>query len=191
MENQNRSWPVIVVLTLLMAVATGVGNWISSYLMLSSKSQEVINNAEISLRAKGAEVHCEALKNAATLASEIDFSADRGYANAIVFSELIQGKPIEEFRKISDEQVRAEQLQYEKRASAIFPLLAEDEEKILEQVTLNHYVVTQLRTSRVPLYQRTLPSEGGFNANTNLREIRENARTLANTYRTKCTRYAD
>ncbi|MBB4057333.1 MULTISPECIES: hypothetical protein [Pseudomonas] len=188
MESNNHAWPTALVLTLLMTLASGVGNWISSYLMLSSKSQEIINNSEISLRAKGAEVHCDALKDAASLASEIDFSADRGYANAIVFSELIRGKSIEEFRKIPDEQIRAEQLQFEKRASTIVPLLAENESKILEQVTLNHYVVTQLRTSTVPLSGRLSPSEGGFNANTNIREIRESARALANLYRTKCTR---
>lgn len=191
MESQNRSWPMVVLLTLLMAIATGIGNWFSSYLMLSSKSQEVINNAEISLRAKGAEVHCSALKDAASLASEIDFSADRGYPNIIVFSELIQGKPIEEFRKVPDEQVRAEQLAFEKRASAIIPLLAEREVDILEKVTLNHYVVTQLRTSKIPPKQRASPREGGFNANDNIREIRDNARLMANIYRQKCTRYSD
>lgn len=191
MEHQIRSWPMIVLLTMLMAVASGIGNWISSYLMLSSKSQEVMNNAEISLRAKGTEVHCDALKDAASLASEIDFSTDKGYANAIVLSELIQGKAIEQFRKIPDEQVRAEQLAFEKRASTIIPLLSEYEEQILGEVTLNHYVVTQLRTSRIPPSERALPSDGGFNANNNLRGIRENARMLANIYRQKCTRYTD
>lgn len=191
MEHQSRSWPMIVLLTMLMALASGIGNWISSYLMLSSKSQEVMNNAEISLRAKGTEVHCDALKDAASLASEIDFSADKGYANAIVLSELIQGKAIEQFRKIPDEQVRAEQLAFEKRASTIIPLLSEYEEQILGEVTLNHYVVTQLRTSRIPPSERASPSDGGFNANNNLRGIRENARMLANIYRQKCTRYSD
>ena len=66
-------------------------------------------------------------------------------------------------------------------------MLTEEEAKILNSVTLHHYVVTSLRTSKVPPELRASPREGGFNANEELQGIRDGGALLAATYRQSCT----
>ena len=80
-----------------------------------------------------------------------------------------------------------EQLAYEKRASALVPLLTEEEAEILNRVTLHHYVVTRLRTNKVPAELRASPRDGGFDANQELQGIRDGGTSLAATYRQRCT----
>ncbi|MNI82334.1 hypothetical protein D3C73_1390340 [compost metagenome] len=81
----------------------------------------------------------------------------------------------------------SEQLAYEKRASALVPMLSEDEAKVLSRVTLHHYVVTRMRTSTVPAEMRVSVADGGFDANEELKGIRDGGAALAATYRRQCT----
>lgn len=170
-----------------MSIATGIGTVCSSYLLLSVKNKEEVNRAEIARKARGAEMHCDKLREAASLAAEIEFSADRGYPNNVSLSDLLAGDTFEEHQKVPREVIIDEQLAYEKRASAIVPMLTEEEAEILNRVTLHHYVVTSLRTSRAPPELRTSPREGGFNANEELQSIRDGGALLAATYRQSCT----
>lgn len=185
MEFENKRWHVAALLTVVMAFATGIGNLGSSYLILSVKNQEESDRSEIARRAKGAELHCEKLREGASLAAEIEFSADRGYPDALRLADLLsdavgaQGK--------QNLTLASEQLAYEKRASALVPMLSEDEAKILSRVTLHHYVVTRMRTSTVPAEMRVPIAEGGFNANEELNGIREGGAELAASYRRQCT----
>lgn len=187
MDFENKPWHIAVALTLVMSLATGLGNLGSSYLLISAKNREEIDKAEIARKAKGAEMHCEKLREAASLAAEIEFSADRGYPNIVRLSDLMTGATAEQLRKVPDQQVIDELLAYEKRASALIPLLTEEEAALLNRITLHHDVVTQLRTSKVPVEQRVSPRDGGFNANSELNDIRLSSSELAAAYRLRCT----
>lgn len=170
-----------------MSIATGIGTVCSSYLLLSVKNEEEANRAEMARKARGAEMHCDKLREAASLAAEIGFSADRGYPNIVRLDDLLAGETFEQHQKVPREVIIDEQLAYEKRASALVPMLTEEEANILNMVTLHHYVVTRLRTSKVPAKLRASPREGGFDANQELRGIRDGGASLAATYRQRCT----
>ncbi|MGF6153832.1 hypothetical protein [Pseudomonas fluorescens] len=187
MNIENKPWHVAAVLTVVMSIATGLGNFVSSSLLLSVKHQEEMDRTEIERKAKGAQLHCEKLREAASLAAEIEFSADRGYPNIVRLSDLTAGATVEQLKKVPDQQIVDEQLAYEKRASALSPLMTTEEAIILNHITLHHFVVTQMRTSKVPVEQRVSPNEGGFNANNELDGIRSGAATLAAAYRLRCT----
>ncbi|PVZ15367.1 hypothetical protein SAMN05660463_01130 [Pseudomonas sp. URIL14HWK12:I9] len=186
-EIEGKRWHVAIFLTIVMSIATGIGNVCSSYLLLSVKNEEEVRRAEIARRARGAEMHCDKLREAASLAAEIEFSADRGYPNIVSISDLLAGETFEQHQKVPREVILDEQLAYEKRASALVPMLTEEEAKVLNRVTLHHYVVTSLRTSKVPPELRASPREGGFNANDELQAIRDGGALLAAIYRQSCT----
>lgn len=164
-------WLVAVALTIIMSVATAVGTYASSYFLLPVKVKEEAAKAAIERRAKGAELHCEKLQLAAALGGEIVFSADRGYVS----------------RRTTNRMLLDEQLSLEKRAAELIPFLSEQEGEILKWVTLHHDVITQMRTSKIPANKRVPPSEGGFDANSELDEIRKGSSNLSSTYRTRCT----
>lgn len=186
-EIESKPWHVACFLTIVMSIATGIGTVCSSYLLLTIKNEEEVSRAEIARKARGAEMHCDKLREAASLAAEIEFSADRGYPNRVSISDLLAGETFEQHQKVPREVIIDEQLAYEKRASALVPMLTENEARILNRVTLHHYVVTSLRTSKVPPELRASPREGGFNANEELQGIRDGGALLAATYRQICT----
>jgi len=167
---EKKPWHVAVLLTVIMSIATAIGTFVSSYILLPVKMKEEAEKAAIERKAKGAQLHCEKLQLAASLAAEIEFSADRGYSN-----------------RTPDDKLLAEQLLLEKRAAELVPFLVEGESEVLRKVTLHHYVVTQLRTSKVPVSQRVPPGQGGFDANNELDEVRRGAAALASSYRASCT----
>lgn len=187
LEIENKPWHIALFLTITMSIATGIGTVCSSYLLLSVKNEEEVNRAETARKARGAEMHCDKLHEAASLAAEIGFSADRGYPNIVRLDDLLAGETFEQHQKAPREVIIDEQLAYEKRASALIPMLTEEEAKILNRVTLHHYVVTRLRTSKVPAELRAPSREGGFDANQELRGIRDGGASLAATYRQRCT----
>lgn len=184
MELENKKWQVAVLLTAVMALATGIGNLGSSYMLLFVKSQEEVDKARIARRAKGAELHCEKLQESASLAAEIEFSADRGYSDEHRLADLFSDEAGTQRKK--NLAFASEQLALEKRASALIPILSEGEAEILGRITLHHYVVTRMRTSAVPLKLRVAETEGGFNANDELNGIREGGKALAALYRRQC-----
>ena len=77
-EIENKPWHIAWFLTIIMSLATGIGTVCSSYLLLYVKNEEEANRAETARKARGAEIHCDKLREAASLAAEIGFSADRG-----------------------------------------------------------------------------------------------------------------
>lgn len=161
----------------------------STYLLLGAKMREEAGRATVERRAKGALLACEKLQASATLAAEINFSADRGYPNAIRVSNIALGKAKLGQLAVPNTQIIAEQIAFEKRASELIPFLAESEAEILNRTTLHHFVVTSLRTSEVPPEKRVPAREGGFDANTELAGIRDGAAKLAAAYRTACTEH--
>lgn len=163
-------WHVAVALTIIMSIATAVGTFASSYFLLPVKLREETAKAAVERKAKGAQLHCEKLQLSASLAAEIVFSADRGYSN-----------------KTLDKELREEQLGLEKRSAELVPFLSEKEGDILNNITLHHYVITQMRTSKVPLNERAPPSQGGFDANEELKEVRDGSAKIAAAYRSDCT----
>jgi hypothetical protein len=185
LELENKKWQVAVLLTVVMAFATGIGNLGSSYMLLFVKNQEEADKAEIARRAKGAGLHCEKLLESASLAAEIEFSADRGYTDARRLIDLFSDEA--GTHRKQNLTLASEQLAFEKRASALIPMLSEDEAKTLSQVTLHHYVVTRMRTSTVPPEMRVAVTEGGFDANEELNGIREGGAAIAASYRHQCT----
>jgi hypothetical protein len=166
-DSENRPWYVTVPLTVIVSIATTVG---TSYFLLPVKMTEEAEKAAVERKAKGAQLHCEKLQLSVSLASEIRFSADRGYSNTTLDSKLLN-----------------EQLTLEKRAAELTPFLSEQEGEILRHVALHHYVITQMRTSKVPVSERVPPSRGGFDANVELNEIRGGTDKLASAYRSRCT----
>lgn len=187
LEIEKRPWHVAVVLTVVMSIATAIGTSVSSYLLLGAKMREETERAAVERRAKGTQLACKKLQASATLAAEINFSADRGYPNAIRISDIaLENENLEQI-EVPMTQIITEQLAFEKRASELIPFLAESQAEILNRTTLHHYVVTSLRASEVPPEQRVPPREGGFDANTELAGIRSGAARLAAAYRIACT----
>lgn len=186
MDIKEHPWPIAIALTFIMSVATALGTAASSYFFLSARIQEAKESAVVERKAKGAMVQCEKLQFSASLAAEIEFSADRGYPNAVHLSEIIRNGGKRPPPKVPDIMIREEQLAFEKRASELIPFLSEEEAKMLGNITLHHYVITQMRTSKVPVEQRYSTGKGGFNANEELNDIRGGMRALASSYRRKC-----
>jgi hypothetical protein len=184
---EKRPWYAVGGLMLVISIASGIGSCVSQYLLLPVKAKEEAEKAVIQTRAKGAQLHCEKLQAGATLAAQIEFSADRGYPNTVLLSELIFGTDKDRAPKVPQAEIKAEQLALEKSASELIPFLSEAEAAILNRVTLHHYVVTSLRTSKAAPRQRAVPSEGGFDANQELAGIRESATKLAAVYRAACS----
>jgi len=189
MDIDKGPWYVAAALTIVMSIATAIGTLASSYLLLGVKVREEADKAAVERRAKGAQLACEKLLASASLAAEINFSADRGYPNAVHASDIASGKATLGQFSVPEAQIVAEQLAFEKRASGLVPFLDESEAEVLNRTTLHHYVVTRLRTSDAVPVQR-LPSGGNsFDANSELNSIRVGAAELAAAYREKCTEH--
>jgi hypothetical protein len=189
LDIENRPWHVAFALTVVMSIATAIGNFASTYLLLGAKMKEEAEMAAVERRAKGAQLACEKLQASATLAAEINFSADRGYPNAIRLSDIVLGKAKLGQLAVPKDQIIEEQRAFEKRASELIPFLAESDAEVLNRTTLHHFLVTSLRTSEVPSEQRVSPQKGGFDANTELAGIRDGAAKLATAYRAACTEH--
>ncbi len=80
-----------VIFTLLITIATGLGNVLSAFFMLDVKKQETEDNRLADARRHATELHCMKLEQSASLAAEIVFRADRGYPNRVTLSDLIYG----------------------------------------------------------------------------------------------------
>lgn len=187
MEIEKRHWLVAAALTVVMSVSTGIGTFASSYMMLPLKMKEEAEKAAVERKAKGMQIQCEKLQMSASLAAEIEFSADRGYPGSLTeaLATPAANKPLP--LQISHKKLLDDQLALERRATELIPFLSEGEAKIIQSVTLHHYVVTQLRTSKVPPNERVPPNEGGFDANDELNLIRSGAVEMAKAYRSRCT----
>lgn len=187
-EIEKRHWFIAALLTIVMSISTGIGTFVASYLMLPMRMKEEAERAAVERRAKGMQTHCEKLQMSASLAAEIEFNADRGFPS-ISLSEALAAsaanRPLPQ--KFSDKKLLDDQLALEKRATELIPFLSESEAKTLQSITLHHYVITQMRTSKVPLNERVPPREGGFDGNEELNHIRTGAVEMAKSYRNRCT----
>lgn len=192
LEIEKRPWFVVAALTVVMSISTGIGTFLSSYMMLPIKMKEESEKAAVERKAKGMQIHCEKLQISASLAAEIEFGADRGYPS-ISLTEALAARAANKSlpKKISDKKLLDDQLALERRATELIPFLSESESKILQSVVLHHYVVTQMRTSNIQSNKRVLSSEGGFNASDELNQIRSGASEMAKAYRAKCTETAE
>lgn len=144
MDSEKRPWCTVFLFTVAMSIATTIGTLISSYLLLSVKLKEETERAAVERRTKGTQIHCEKLQASAVLASQIDFSSDKGYPNSIHIADYIAnaGKVLQ---NVPGRQIMAEELAFEKSASELLPFLLEPEAQILNRITLHHYVLTRLR----------------------------------------------
>ncbi len=175
-----------ILIALFTAVITGAVNYMVSTITLPLKIKEEIHKLELERRGRGATFHCENLKAGASLASEIEFKAGRGYMNNIYLADLLTGATIESLRKVPDEKIKEEQLMLEKKAAELVPFLTENQADILHRVTLHHSVLTAIRTSK---FEPARNSDGSlsFDANDQMKKIRDGARQIAAIYRTECS----
>lgn len=176
-----------VIFTLLITIATGLGNVLSAFFMLDVKKQEVEDNLHADARRRATELHCTKLQESASLAAEIVFSADRGYPNTVTLHDLMYGGKMPE-KRVSDEKINEEQKNLEHEVFGLLPYLLPDEAQIMEKVTLQHIVVTGMRTSKVPDERRSPPSEGGFNFNNEMNELRSAGVLMGQMFRERCMR---
>ncbi|CAI1595403.1 hypothetical protein [Serratia ficaria] len=174
-----------MVFTLLITIATGLGNVFSAFFMLDVKKQETEDNLHADARRRATELHCTKLEESASLAAEIVFRADRGYPNAVTLHDLMYGGKMPE-KRIPDEKIKEEQKNLEHKVFGLLPYLLPDEAQIMEKVTLQHIVVTGMRTSKVPAERRVPPSEGGFNFNNEMHELRRAGALMGQMFREKC-----
>ncbi|WP_336749826.1 hypothetical protein [Pantoea vagans] len=174
-----------VIFTLLITIATGLGNVFSAFFMLDVKKQETEDNLLADARRRATELHCTKLEESASLAAEIVFRADRGYPNTVTLSDLMYGGKMPA-KRVSDEKIEEEQRDLEHKVFGLLPYLLPDEAQIMEKVTLQHIVVTGMRTSKVPVKRRTPPSEGGFNFNNEMNELRSAGSLMGQMFREKC-----
>ncbi|HAT1512785.1 TPA: hypothetical protein I8W54_001075 [Morganella morganii] len=176
-----------VIFTLLITIATGLGNVLSAFFMLDVKKQETEDNRLADARRRAAELHCTKLEQSASLAAEIVFRADRGYPNTVTLSDLIYvyGGEIPA-KRVSDEKIEEEQRELEHKVFGLLPYLLPDEAQVMEKVTLQHSVVTGMRTSKVPVERRAPLSEGGFNFNNEMNELRSAGSQMGQMFREKC-----
>lgn len=174
-----------VIFTLLITIATGLGNVFSAFFMLDVKKQETEDNLLADARRRATELHCTKLEESASLAAEIVFRADRGYPNTVTLSDLMYGGKMPA-KRVSDEKIEEEQRDLEHKVFGLLPYLLPDEAQVMEKVTLQHIVVTGMRTSKVPVKRRAPPSEGGFNFNNEMNELRSAGSLMGQMFREKC-----
>lgn len=174
-----------VIFTLLITIATGLGNVLSAFFMLDVKKQETEDNRLADARRRASELHCTKLEQSASLAAEIVFRADRGYPNTVTLSDQMYGEKNSATR-VSDEKIVKEQRELEHKVFGLLPYLLPDEAQVMEKVTLQHIVVTELRTSKVPAERREPPSKGGFNFNNEMNELRSAGSLMGQMFREKC-----
>ncbi|HHR5914071.1 TPA: hypothetical protein ACS7WR_003748, partial [Providencia alcalifaciens] len=89
-------------------------------------------------------------------------------------------------KRVSDEEIKKEQRELEYQVFGLLPYLLPDEAQVMEKVTLQHIVVTEMRTSKVPIEHRAQPSEGGFNFNNEMNELRSAGSLMSQMFREKC-----
>ncbi|QIB19496.1 hypothetical protein G3M73_10010 [Escherichia coli] len=174
-----------VIFTLLITIATGLGNVLSAFFMLDVKKQETEDNRLADARRRATELHCTKLEQSASLATEIVFRADRGYPNTVTLADLNYGGEMPA-KRVSDEKIEEEQRELEHKVFGLLPYLLPDEAQVLEKVTLQHIVVTGMRTSKVPVERRAHPSEGGFDFNNEINELRSAGSLMGQMFREKC-----
>ncbi|QIF15439.1 hypothetical protein [Escherichia coli] len=174
-----------VIFTLLITIATGLGNVLSAFFMLDVKKQETEDNRLADARRRATELHCTKLEQSASLATEIVFRADRGYPNTVTLADLNYGGEMPA-KRVSDEKIEEEQIELEHKVFGLLPYLLPDEAQVLEKVTLQHIVVTGMRTSKVPVERRAHPSEGGFDFNNEINELRSAGSLMGQMFREKC-----
>lgn len=174
-----------VIFTLLITIATGLGNVLSAFFMLDVKKQETEDNRLADARRRASELHCTKLEQSASLAAEIVFRADRGYPNTVTLSDQMYGEKNSATR-VSDEKIVKEQRELEHKVFGLLPYILPDEAQVMEKVTLQHIVVTELRTSKVPAERREPPSKGGFNFNNEMNELRSAGSLMGQLFREKC-----
>ncbi|HAU6732971.1 TPA: hypothetical protein JEL83_002887 [Salmonella enterica subsp. enterica serovar Elisabethville] len=176
-----------VIFTLLITFATGLGNVLSAFFMLDVKKLEVEDNLNADARRRATELHCSKLQESASLAAEIVFRADRGYPNTVTLEDVMYAGKMPE-KRVPDEKIKEEQRNLEHKVFALLPYLLPDEAIIMEKVTLQHIVVTGMRTSKVPVRLRAPPSEGGYNFNNEMNELRRAGSLMGQVFREKCMR---
>jgi len=174
-----------VIFTLLITIATGLGNVFSAFFMLDVKKQETEDNLNADARRRATELHCTKLEESASLAAEIVFRTDRGYPNIVTLSDMMLGGDMPA-KKVSDDKIKKEQRDMEHKVFRLLPYLRPDEAQIMEKVTLRHFIVTEMRTSKVPVEHRASPSEGGFNFNNEMNELRSAGGLIGQMFRDKC-----
>ena len=174
-----------VIFTLLITIATGLGNVLSAFFMLDVKKQETEDNRLADARRRATELHCMKLEQSASLAAEIVFRADSGYPNRVTLSDLVYGGEMPA-KRVPDEKIEEEERDLENKVFGLLPYLLPDEAQVMEKVTLQHIVVTGMRTSKVPVERRAPPSEGGFNFNNEMNELRSAGSLMGQMFREKC-----
>ncbi|MCA7614678.1 hypothetical protein [Escherichia coli] len=176
-----------MIFTLLITFATGLGNVLSEFFMLDVKKQEAEDNLHADARRQATELHCTKLQESASLATEIMFRADRGYPNVVTLEDLIYGEQMPE-KRVPDEKIKEEQKNLEHQVFKLLPYLLPDEAQIMEKVMLQHSILTSMRTSKVPAEHRSALSEGGFNFNNEMHELRRAGTQMSQIFRERCMR---
>lgn len=176
-----------ITFTLLITFATGMGNVLSAFFMLNVKKLEVEDTQLAEARRRATELHCLKLQESASLAAEIVFRADRGYPNNVSLYELMyEASP--PTKPVPDEQIKEEQKNLEHQVFGLLPYLQPDEAQVMKQVTLQHFIVTAMRTTKVPAERRTSPSKGGFEFNKEMQKLRDGGDFMGRIFREKCMR---
>lgn len=176
-----------IIFTLLITFATGIGNVLSAFFMLNVKKQEVEDTQLAEARRRATELHCLKLQESASLAAEIVFRADRGYPNNVSLYELMyeDSRPT---KRVPDDQIKEEQTNFEHQVFGLLPYLQPDEAQVMKQITLQHFIVTAMRTSKVPAERRTSPAEGGFDFNKEIQKLRDGGDFMGQIFRERCMR---
>lgn len=142
MNMDRRTWRVILILTLAMSVATIIGNLISSSILGGARLEEATAKAAIERRARGAQFHCDKLRQAASLAAEIDFRVTRNESGATNLGNLTGKGRIIRSARADGSEIEQEQRAFEKRTSELIPFLERTEALLLEEITLSHDAIT-------------------------------------------------
>lgn len=164
-----KPWYIVAILTIIMSVATALGTYISSYLLLSTKLEEGRAMAAVDRKAKGAQLHCEKLLDAASLASEIEMRAEM------------------ESPGIAYPKFRNDVLAYERRAAALAPLLFEEELRSLKNATFYYYLLNSARILKAQRGRLDSPAQGGPDPNKYFQEVIKASSELASRYKDACT----
>ncbi|MCK7310443.1 hypothetical protein [Enterobacter quasiroggenkampii] len=176
-----------IIFTLLITFATGMGNVLSAFFMLNVKKQEVEDTQLAEARRRATELHCLKLQESASLAAEIVFRADQGYPNNVSLYELMY-ETSTPTKRVPDDQIKEEQKNFEHQVFGLLPYLQPDEAQVMKQVTLQHFIVTAMRTSKVPAEHRTSPAEDGFDFNKEMQKLRDGGDFMGQIFRERCMR---
>ncbi|HGU9824231.1 TPA: hypothetical protein ACNFPD_003325 [Enterobacter cancerogenus] len=176
-----------IIFTLLITFATGMGNVLSAFFMLNVKKQEVEDTQLAEARRRATELHCLKLQESASLAAEIVFRADRGYPNNVSLYELMY-EDIRPTKRVPDDQIKEEQKNLEHQVFGLLPYLQPDEAQVMKQVTLQHFIVTAMRTSKVPAERRRPSDEGRFDFNKEMQKLRDGGDFMGQIFRERCMR---